>query len=108
MKFKIHILRSVWLVLGSVNTFAQIGIGTTTPAPSIVSSIGNSKGVLISRLTATQKDAIVRPAEGLLVYQTTALTGFFYYTNTVSKLIIIQTKLDKKSSETETHSLLNV
>ncbi|WP_395627788.1 hypothetical protein, partial [Daejeonella sp.] len=111
MKFKIHILLSVLLMLGSVNTFAQIGIGTTTPAPSAaleVSSIGNNKGVLIPRLTATQKDAIASPAEGLLVYQTTAPIGFYFYTNTVWKLIVTQTELDKKSTETETQSLLNL
>jgi uncharacterized protein (TIGR02145 family) len=99
MKFKIHMLLSVLLMLGSINTFAQIGIGTTTPAPSAaleVSPIGNNKGVLIPRLTATQKDAIASPAEGLLVYQTTAPIGFYFYTNTVWKLIVTQTDLDTK------------
>ena len=99
MKFKVHILLSLLLVLGSVNTFAQVGIGTDKPAPSAaleVSSLGNNKGVLIPRITATQKDAIVSPAEGLLVYQTTAPIGFYYYSNTVWKLIVDQTDLDKK------------
>jgi hypothetical protein len=106
MKFKVHIIFSLLLTLGSVNGFAQIGIGTKTPAPSAaleVSSIANNKGILIPRLTATQKDAIVSPAEGLLVYQTTAPIGFYYYSNTVWKLIVDQTDLDKKLAAAKTY-----
>ena len=99
MKSKVHVIFSLLLTLGSVNAFAQIGIGTKTPAPSAaleVSSTGNNKGVLITRLTATQKDAIVSPAEGLLVYQTTAPTGFYYYTGTAWKLMAVQTDVASK------------
>jgi hypothetical protein len=86
-------------MLGSVSAFAQIGIGTKTPAASAaleVSSSGNNKGVLITRLTAMQKDAIVSPAEGLLVYQTTATIGFYFYTGTAWKLMAIQTDVANK------------
>jgi len=106
MKFKVHIIFSLLLTLGSVNGFAQIGIGTKTPAPSAaleVSSLANNKGILIPRLTATQKDAIVSPAEGLLVYQTTTPIGFYYYSNTVWKLIIDQTDLDNKLASAKTY-----
>jgi hypothetical protein len=106
MKFKVHIIFSLMLTLGSVNGFAQIGIGTKTPAPSAaleVSSLANNKGILIPRLTATQKDAIVSPAEGLLVYQTTTPIGFYYYSNTVWKLIIDQTDLDNKLASAKTY-----
>ena len=50
-----------------------MGIGTATPAASAqleVNSTSNNKGILIPRLSATQKDAIVNPAEGLLIFQT--------------------------------------
>ncbi len=53
-------------MLGSVPAFAQIGIGTKTPAPSAaleVTSSTNNKGILIPRITATQKDAIASPAQ---------------------------------------------
>jgi uncharacterized protein (DUF697 family) len=86
-------------MLGSVPVFAQIGIGTTSPAPSAaleVSSTGNNKGILIPRINATQKAAIASPAEGLLVYQTTAPIGFYYYTGTAWKLMAIQTDLASK------------
>ena len=54
------------LVLKATNSFAQIGIGTKTPAPSAaleVTSSTNNKGILIPRITATQKDAIASPAQ---------------------------------------------
>jgi hypothetical protein len=106
MKFKVHIIFSLLLTLGSVNGFAQIGIGTKTPAPSAaleVTSAGNNKGILIPRLSASQKNAIVSPAEGLLVYQTTTPIGFYYYSNTVWKLIIDQTDLDNKLASAKTY-----
>ena len=83
-------------MLGSLNVFSQIGIGTTTPAPSAaleVSSIANNKGILIPRISATQKDAIVNPAEGLLIYQTTVPIGFYYYAGTSWKWIANATDL---------------
>ena len=86
-------------MLGSVPAFAQIGIGTKTPAPSAaleVSSTTNNKGILIPRISASQKDAIVSPAEGLLIYQTTAPTGFYYYSGTAWKLMAIQTDITSK------------
>ena len=68
MKSIFYLLLSILILLGSEPTFAQIGIGTKTPAPSAaleVSSSGNNKGILIPRISATQKDSIVNPAEGL-------------------------------------------
>jgi hypothetical protein len=106
MKFKFHVVFSLLFILGSLHSFAQIGIGTKTPAASAaleVTSSTNNKGILIPRITATQKDAIVSPAEGLLVYQTTAPIGFYYYSNTVWKLIVDQIDLDKKLATAKTY-----
>ena len=99
MKSFFYGLFSILLMLGSVPAFAQIGIGTKTPAASAaleVSSTTNNKGILIPRLTGTQKDAIMSPAEGLLVYQTTAPIGFYYYTGGAWKLMAIQTDVASK------------
>jgi hypothetical protein len=93
---KYYFLLSVLFILGLVPAFAQIGIGTTTPAPSAaleVSSTDNDKGILIPRISAAQKDAIVNPAEGLLIYQTTAPVGFYYYSGTAWKWIANATDL---------------
>ena len=70
------------VVLLTAGTYAQVGIGTTTPAASAaleVTSIDNNKGILIPRLTAAQKDGISTPAEGLLIYQIDITKGFYYY-----------------------------
>ena len=53
--------------------YAQVGINTRTPhvsaALDVVSS-NNNKGVLLPRMTTSQKEAIAGPAAGLLVYDT--------------------------------------
>ncbi|MCT4663600.1 MAG: hypothetical protein N4A45_00025 [Flavobacteriales bacterium] len=50
---------------------AQVGIGTTTPHSSAILEISStSKGFLLPRLTQAQRDALVDPAQGLLIYNT--------------------------------------
>lgn len=51
---------------------AQVGINTATPNSSAALDIVSSdKGMLIPRMTSTQRTAISNPAEGLMVYDTT-------------------------------------
>lgn len=58
---------------------AQVGINTTSPdASSLLEVRSTSKGVLIPRMTQTQMNAISNPADGLLVYNTTASALYFY------------------------------
>ena len=69
----------------SISGFAQqnVGIGTTTPdASSMLQVESNSKGMLVPRMSTAQRLAIVSPANGLLVYDTTV--DCFYYYVTVS------------------------
>jgi hypothetical protein len=42
----------------------------------------NAKGMLVPRMTLTQRTAISEPATGLLVYQTDGVAGFYYNTGT--------------------------
>ena len=61
-----------------LNGKAQTGIGTTTPSPSAKLEVASTdKGLLLPRMTATQRAAIVSRANGLIVYQTDAPTGFY-------------------------------
>jgi len=63
---------------------AQVGIGTTTPDASAMLDItSTTSGVLTPRMIQTQRDAIVAPATGLLIYQTDNTPGFYYYDGTV-------------------------
>lgn len=59
------------------------GIGTNAPASSSLLEVkSTTKGVLIPRMTKTQRDAIATPATGLLIYQTNSTPGFYYHTGT--------------------------
>ena len=61
---------------------AQVGIGTAQPEPSAMLDIranGNHKGLLIPRITATEKNSITAPAEGLIIYQTDGDAGFYFF-----------------------------
>lgn len=64
---------------------AQTGIGTTTPSASAKLEIASTdKGLLIPRMTSTQKGNIASPANGLLIYQTDDVVGFYVNTGTTA------------------------
>jgi hypothetical protein len=51
--------------------YCQIGIGTNTPSKSAILDLNsNSKGLLTPRMTTTQRNAIVTPPVGLIIYNT--------------------------------------
>ncbi|MFT7049541.1 MAG: hypothetical protein ACJAZK_000124 [Psychroserpens sp.] len=68
---------SIQLILLFSNAlYPQVGIGTTTPdISSILDVSSNSKGLLMPRLTTLERDAIVSPATGLMIYNTTLNDG---------------------------------
>jgi hypothetical protein len=54
----------------------QVGVGTTIPANSAAFEVSSSsRGVLLSRMTRIQRNAIASPAEGLMVYCTNCGTN---------------------------------
>ncbi|WP_299335509.1 phage tail protein [uncultured Psychroserpens sp.] len=64
-------------------SFAQVGIGTTTPDASAALEITSTdSGILIPRMLVSERISITSPAEGLLVYQTDDVSGFYYYNGT--------------------------
>jgi hypothetical protein len=75
-------LFAVSFFVGLYDAHAQVGIGTSTPNGSAVLDINsNNKGMLVPRMLEAQKNAITSPAQGLLIYQTNAPIGFYYYNN---------------------------
>lgn len=61
---------------------AQVGIGTNNPdASAQLEILSTSKGLLIPRLSISQRDAIPNPANGLLIYQIVNSPGFYYFNN---------------------------
>jgi len=87
LKFlQFSMLRLVLTFLGAfilLSVSAQTGIGTTTPNASAKLEIAaTDKGLLIPRMTSTQRGNIASPANGLLVYQTDGVIGFYVNTGT--------------------------
>jgi len=59
---------------------AQVGIGTATPHGSAMLDVSSTgSGILVPRMTETQRNAIGSPAAGLLLYQTDNNPGFYYF-----------------------------
>jgi len=58
---------------------AQVGIGNSNPdASSILEMTSTTQGLLIPRMTSSERDLIANPAQGLLIYNTT-ISNFNYY-----------------------------
>ena len=63
-------------VLLTATTYAQVGIGTTTPdASSALDITSTTKGLLIPRMTAAERDAITSPAQGLIIFCSDCASG---------------------------------
>lgn len=74
---------SLFFVILSFGLLAQ-GVavntdGSNPDASAILDVKSNSKGVLISRMTLSERSSISTPASGLLVYQTNGTSGFYFY-----------------------------
>jgi hypothetical protein len=58
---------------------SNVGIGTTTPNYSAILDLtATNKGLLVPRMTTAQRNAIMNPATGLLVYDS-SLNQFWYF-----------------------------
>ena len=74
----------ITLMLFTAFGYAQVGINTNTPdASSALEIESTTAGILIPRMTETQRDAIVSPASGLMIYQTNQEFGFYFYNGTL-------------------------
>jgi hypothetical protein len=80
----IYIMKKIFIFLAAVlltaTTYAQIGINNETPDTSAALDITSTTGgLLVPRMTETQRDAITSAATGLMIYQTNGTVGFYYY-----------------------------
>jgi len=73
----------IFMILIYLSGRAQnVGInedGSTADASAILDIKSTNKGILVPRLTESQRIAIVNPAIGLLIYQNNGDVGFYYY-----------------------------
>jgi len=82
MKNLLFALSVGFLILLYPNLYSQVGINTDGSAPtgsSILDIKSTSAGLLIPRMTETQRNAIGSPATGLMIYQTDGIKGFYHY-----------------------------
>ncbi|MEI7725933.1 MAG: fibronectin type III domain-containing protein [Bacteroidota bacterium] len=82
-KLLFSLLVTVALLLGN-QSYSQKGVAINNtgadPANSAMLDVSSlTKGVLIPRMTAVQRTAIVSPVKGLLVYQEDGTEGFYYF-----------------------------
>ena len=76
-----RIILSFFTLTSTLLSSAQssVGIGTTSPNNSAALEISSTnKGLLMPRMSGTQRTAIVSPATGLLVYDTDAKSLYQY------------------------------
>jgi hypothetical protein len=77
-------MKRLLLLLLSIITYCtafsqNVGIGTTSPHASAALDLNStSKGILIPRMTTAQRTAIISPAAGLMVYDITSNSFWFY------------------------------
>lgn len=83
-----------------------IGIGTASPHISALLDLqSNSKGLLIPRMTKTERNAISNPATGLLLFQTTDTSGF--YSNSGTPASPIWKQLDAAAAGVPSGSIIS-
>ncbi|WP_199758388.1 hypothetical protein [Flavobacterium microcysteis] len=71
----------VLLLLLSMTGYSQIGIGTVSPDPTAALHIeSTTQGFITPRMTTAQRTAITTPANGMMVYDTTLGSFYFYDT----------------------------
>jgi hypothetical protein len=78
------------LLFSAIFTQAQVGIGVATAnidASAQLEVKSTTKGFLPPRMLASEKAAIATPAAGLLVYQTDAPVGLYYYTGSAWTIV---------------------
>lgn len=89
---KTRILRNVlnlvliinFLLLTNITCVAQSGVainttGAAADASAIFDASSTNSGLLIPRMNKADRNDILQPAEGLLIYQVDDTTGFWYY-----------------------------
>ena len=72
------------MLISGMTAFSQVGVNTSTPHPSAALDIyspnpSDQRGVLLPRMSTTERNNIVSPAQGLMVLDTT--DNLFYYYN---------------------------
>jgi hypothetical protein len=92
-------MRKLFFLLGFLSFCSQVFSQTVVVTDDAAYTTGNAssvldvksvlKGFLAPRMTQAQRIAIATPADGLLVYQTDATKGFYYYNGTTTAWVLL-------------------
>ncbi len=80
------IILALVIMSTSIINAQNVGInddGSAADDSAILDVMSTSSGVLLPRMTTTQKDDITSPATGLLIYQTDGAPGFYYFDGSI-------------------------
>ena len=69
-------------MLIDTNGHVGIGTGSVTAGDAILDISSSNSGLLIPRMTETERDLIATPSTSLLIYQTNNDSGFYFYDGT--------------------------
>ena len=84
MNYKNYLFATACTIFVNAALMAQVGIGTTSPDASSMLEIESTEaGILIPRMTETEKENIPSPIKGLLVFQNDGNEGFWYFDGTI-------------------------
>jgi hypothetical protein len=99
---------------------SNIGLGASVSADAVVNIISTSKGILVPRMTTTQRNAIGSPSTSLLIYNTTttqyelytgstwqSLASYISGTLTVTGAASLQSTLNVTGSSTFANTTVN-
>jgi hypothetical protein len=78
---KKHILTLLFLIL-LIPAFSQVAVnadGSDADGSAMLDVKSTSAGVLVPRMTLSERNSIGSPATGLMVFQSDDISGFYYY-----------------------------
>jgi uncharacterized protein (TIGR02145 family) len=81
MKIKRLLFSASILLAFALSAKAQVSVNSTGSSPDTSAMLdvsSTTKGILVPRMTAAERDQISNPAKGLLIYQTNNSPGFYY------------------------------
>jgi hypothetical protein len=82
MRKLLHIAISLFVLNATAQSVAINNDGSTADNSAILDLKSANQGVLVPRMTASQRGLIASPATGLMVFQTDAPAGFYFYNGT--------------------------
>lgn len=105
--FRLLLITLLGVLCFNTSVIAQIGInetGNDPDASAMLDVVSTDKGMLVPRMTEIQRNAIIAPATGLLIYQMDNPPGFYFYTGSEWQLVGDATKayVDSKAPKSYT------